>query len=434
MTDDPGLDPLLAGSGGDRPAPRRHHVDRPNGVDEPDESGGTERPERPDAEVIRRRRLTVGGAAAALLILVVVLVTRGGDDAATGPADGTIRVDAWAPYWAFDRSIPDIEQHGDLLHEVSPFVYLATGARQVGLDPAADAGLVEQFIDDARAQGIAVVPSILDAMPAGGMADVVTDPASRTAHVETIVALVEEEGFDGIDIDYEQFAFADNRETWPSTRPAFVAFIAELAEALRPGGRTVTVSIPPVYDDGTTNASGYWVYDYGALAEHVAHIRVMAYDFSGQSAGPISPLDWVQRSIDGTVQAAGSADKIVLGIPLYGNNVPVGTEGVCPPDALVGRTAVTIRSVDELIERRNATPEFNATNGEWSFLYPLEVTDGVTSCTQTRQVNYVDSDGARARIDLAIEAGLAGVSLWALGYEDDSLWEAIDPVVARPDR
>jgi spore germination protein YaaH len=435
MTDDPGLDPLLGASGADRRSPTRpaRSGARPDAdhVDDRDEVPG-----RPSADVILRRRLGVGAAAAALIVLVTILVTRGGGDgeAANGPADGTIRVDAWAPYWAFDRSIPDIEQHGDLLHEVSPFVYLATGARQVGLDPAADETLVDQFIDDARAQGIAVVPSILDAMPAGGMADVVTDPASRTAHVETIVALVEDGGFDGIDIDYEQFAFADGRDSWASTRPAFVAFIAELAAALRPDGRTVTVSIPPVYDDGMTNASGYWVYDYGGLAEHVQHIRVMAYDFSGQAAGPISPLEWVQRSIEGTVEAAGSPDKIVLGIPLYGNNVPIGTEGVCPPDALIGRTAVTIRTVDDLIARRDATPEYNATNGEWSFLYPLEVTDGVTSCIQTRQVNYVDSDGARARIDLAIDAGLGGVSLWALGYENDSLWQAIDPVVARPER
>jgi spore germination protein YaaH len=439
MTDDPGLDPLLGAPRADRRAAddsgrHRSRQDDEHDDEQDDEQDGA--PERPSADVILRRRLGVGAAAAALVILIAVLVTGGddGDEAATGPAAGTIRVDAWAPYWAFDRSIPDIEQHGDLLHEVSPFVYLATGARQVGLDPAADAALVDQFIDDARAQGIAVVPSILDAMPAGGMADVVTDPASRTAHVETIVALVEDGGFDGIDIDYEQFAFADDRDSWASTRPAFVAFIAELAAALRPDGRTVTVSIPPVYDDGMTNASGYWVYDYAGLAEHVQHIRVMAYDFSGQAAGPISPLEWVQRSIEGTVEAAGSPDKIVLGIPLYGNNVPIGTEGVCPPDALIGRTAVTIRTVDDLIARRNATPEYNATNGEWSFLYPLEVTDGATSCIQTRQVNYVDSDGARARIDLAIDAGLGGVSLWALGYENDSLWQAIDPVVARPDR
>ena len=34
--------------------------------------------------------------------------------------------------------------------------------------------------------------------------------------------------------------------------------------------------------------------------------------------------------------------------------------------------------------------------GEWFFEYDLEVTDGVTTCTQTRQVHYVDGDGVRA--------------------------------------
>ena len=45
---------------------------------------------------------------------------------------------------------------------------------------------------------------------------------------------------------------------------------------------------------------------------------------------------------------------------------------------------------------------------------------------------YVDGDGVRARMDLAREAGLGGVSLWALGFEDDAVWEQVLPTVADP--
>ena len=54
------------------------------------------------------------------------------------------------------------------------------------------------------------------------------------------------------------------------------------------------MSIPPIYDTGRTSDSGSWVYDYGAIAPVVDHIRVMAYDYSTDSPGPIAPLEWVQ--------------------------------------------------------------------------------------------------------------------------------------------
>ena len=68
-------------------------------------------------------------------------------------------------------------------------------------------------------------------------------------------------------------------------------------------------------------------------------------------------------------------------------------------------------------------------SGEWTFTYELEVTDGAATCTQTREVHYVDADGARARIDLARDAGLGGVALWALGYETDGTWVTIDDAI-----
>ena len=91
---------------------------------------------------------------------------------------------------------------------------------------------------------------------------------------------------------------------------------------LHADGRTLTVSIPPVYDAGQTDDSGYWVYDYAAITPLVDTIRVMAYDYSVPSGepGPIAPLPWVDGVIAGTSAASGDPSKLVLGIPLYGYN------------------------------------------------------------------------------------------------------------------
>ena len=347
------------------------------------------------------------------------------------PPKPDIPLDAWAPYWTLDASARTAPDRLGSMREISPFWYNATGVDRIDIDPNADAAAAEEFLRVAQRSDVAIVPSIVDALPAGGMAAILADPETRTRHVEAIVAFADEGGVDGIDLDYEQFAFADGRETWAATRPNWVAFIEELGAALRADGRTLTVSIPFVYDAERTDASGYWVYDHGAIAPHVDRIRIMAYDYSVGEPGPIAPLDFVQRAIDGTVDAVGSPDQLVLGLPAYGRNWPLGTTGTCPPGTeLDGVVSVNNRTVDELIERRDADPVFDEVTGEWSFTYDIEYGDGETQCTQRRQVNYVDADGVAVRMDLARAAQLDGVALWAFGFDDDAVWEAILPTTA----
>lgn len=379
----------------------------------------------------RRRRIL-------LIVLSVVLV--GAAAAAVFvatneeplPPKPDIALDAWVPYWALDASLSDVDQRAPSMRDVSPFWFNAVGVDQIVVDPNASADLTEQFIERARAADVDVVPSIIDALPAGEMAAILADPATRSRHIETIRQFAAVGDYDGIDIDYEQFAFADGRDTWAATRPNWVAFVEELADALHADGRTLTVSIPPVYDDGQSSESGYWVYDYGAIVEHVDRIRIMAYDFSVSEPGPIAPLDWVESTITGAIDATGSPDKLVLGLPAYGRNWPVFVAGECPATDVPGRTSVSARSVDELIGRREGQPVRVDATGEWMFEYDLEVTDGVATCVQTRQVHYVDGDGVRLRMDLAREYRLDGVSLWAFGFDDAAVWDAILPTVADP--
>ena len=93
---------------------------------------------------------------------------------------------------------------------------------------------------------------------------------------------------------------------------------------------------------------------------------------------------------------------------------------------------MTARSIDDLLVRRAAVPKRVDDTGEWTFDYELEVTGGTGSCVQIRRVHYVDGDGIRLRMDLAREYRLDGVSLWALGFEDEDVWERILPTVADP--
>ena len=388
-------------------------------------------PERTPPSTARRadrRPLVIGGlvAATAALVGVAVLAGGSGDEGPPPLPPGAVAVDAWAPYWTLDDARPTLEARLDGLREVSPFFYVATGVGTIGLDPNASADDVDAFIDAARDSDARLVPSILDRMPAGGMAAILADPATREQHVQAILEFADDLDADGIDIDYEQFAFADGSATWETTRPSWVAFITELAGALHDDGRTLTVSVPAVYDAAATGDRGYWVYDHGAIAEHVDALRIMAYDFSTSEPGPIAPIVWVQQAIDGVSLAVAEEhrSKLVLGVPAYGGNWVASTSGTCPATA-EGKTTVTARTVLDLATRRGGTPVYDPVTAEWSFSYSLEVSDATTACTQSRVVQWVDAEGIAARVELARRAGWGGVSLWALGYDDDADFTAL---------
>ena len=383
------------------------------------------RPDRP-----RRNALAV-----ITLLVIAVLVAVGaallldGDDTPAALPPGAATIDVWAPYWTLDRHLADPDATRDQLtsiRELSPFWFTATDADTIVPDPRLPDGAAAEFLELVADSPARVVPAILDTLPAGAMAAILTDPVSRSRHVTAIREFAASAGADGIDIDYEQFAFADEPTTWPSTSVAWVAFITELGTALRADGRTLSVSIPAVYDAAVTGDPGYWVYDHGGIAPHVDALRIMAYDYSTASAGPIAPVAWVTQVLDGVLGAVAPEfhDRVVLGIPAYGYNWPVAIVGVCPDDA-PGRTGITPASLDDLVERRSAEPVFDPVTVEWTLRYDLEVTDATTSCTQTRQAHWVDAEGVAERVRMARRAGVGGVALWAFGYDDPAVWSAL---------
>jgi HAD superfamily hydrolase (TIGR01509 family) len=377
-----------------------------------------------------RRPLALGAGVLVLAAAIGTAVAMG-KDSPPPPPPIDIPIDAWAPYWALPDAQSSLGTDGQLLRQVSPFWYSTHDATTITVDGNLTPDVTDQFISAARKAGAKIVPSIVDAMPAGGMAAMLADPSARATHVAAIADLASSNGFDGIDIDYEQFAFADNRATWPTTRPLWVQFISELGDRLHADGRILTVSVPYINDGGRSDQSGYWVYDYSGMEPHVDQIRIMAYDYSTGKAGPIAPLSFVQQAITAAKKAVHDDTKLVLGVALYGYNWPIATVGTCPASQ-EGKTSVSQRNVDELIAKRKATPLHDPLTGESSFTYQLEVSDGTTTCTQTREVHYVDAQGARDRIDLARRERLGAASLWALGFDSPDTWLSIQQLARVP--
>ncbi len=264
----------------------------------------------------------------------------------------------------------------------------------------ADPAYKQAVIATARQAGVPILPAISDESGRHTMAGILADPAQRAAHIATLVGLVLNNGYDGIDIDYEQFAYADGRDTWPSTVHSWTAFVQELANAMHAHGKLLAVTVPPTYDMLGGPDSGYWVYNYPVIGQVADRVRIMAYDFSVPTAGPIAPLAWVQSLTNFAVTMI-PAQKLQLGIPAYGREWSFGHAGTCGGAAL-RKHSYTPDEFNGIAAAHGVAPIWDPATGEK--IYSYTANDGV--CAVNRWVSYVDADGLAARKAIADAAGL----------------------------
>ena len=293
-------------------------------------AGTTVRPTRS-----RRGPAAVAVAVAAALVAVVLPAPA---QAATAPTPRRI-VSGWG-YFSSTTStaMTALAANADLFSDVSPFWYTAKWNGSSSYVAAASYAANKATVLPAiRATGVKVLPTVTDGMPARRMAAVMANATTRAQFVAQIVATVTANGYDGIDLDFEGFAFNDPPSTWSTTRPAWIAFVGALAASLHAKGKLLSVTVPA----GTATSSdstGYWVYAWSQIGRSVDRLRVMAYDYSPSSAGPIGPFPWVQKVVAHAVTQVPSG-KIQIGVAAYGRDWLDSTSGTCPTLAPAGATS-----------------------------------------------------------------------------------------------
>jgi hypothetical protein len=298
-----------------------------------------------------------------------------------------------------------------------------------------------------RRAGLQVIPTMTDGTAKLVLSEYLANPATRTTIVKTIVDLVMKNNFDGIDLDYEGFAFVDGNATWSKTAPRWVALIKELSVALRAKNKLLSVSTPYVYDP-KEKQKGYFVYAWADIASSIDRLRIMTYDYSVARPGPMGPLAWTEKTIKYAISVM-SPSKVYVGLPGYGRDWITSVQGKCPisaPPGLIGGAKAATFKMNYAAAKAaidGAIPTFNEQYSEATYNYTqnyngLTATGASTACTVNRTVWYQNARSYADRIALVAKYRLGGAAMWTLGMEDiaatneirtAALAIALDPVV-----
>ena len=319
----------------------------------------------------------------------------------------------------------------DLMKEVMPFWYSLKSPTVIRDDYATGnpSWPIEDTVCLMRRAGLQVIPTMTDGTDKLVLSGYLANAATRTTLVKTITDLVMKNGFDGIDLDYEGFAFVDGNDTWSKTAPRWAAFIKELSTALHANKKLLSVSTPYLYDP-KEKQKGYFVYAWADIASSIDRLRIMTYDYSVAKPGPMGPLAWTEKTIVYALSVM-SASKIYVGLPGYGRDWITSVNGKCPtsaPPGLIGGAKASTFKMNYAAAKAaidGAVATFDEKNSEATYNYiqsynGVSTTGAATACTVNRTVWYQNARSYADRMALVAKYRLGGAAIWTLGMEENA--------------
>ena len=350
----------------------------------------------------------------------------------------------WLPYYSMKTYLPAVLSNADLIKEIMPFWYTlkydGKTKKAVIADvykPANPSVPITEPLTALRNAGMTIIPTISDGTDKLVLANLLAKPVSRKQVVDAIVATVASQNYDGIDLDFEGFAFIDPNTTWKTTAPNWVLFVKELSAALHAQNKILSITTPYLFNPAEAQ-KGYFVYAWAQIAPFIDRLRIMTYDYSTSRPGPIGPIAWTEKTVKYAVSIM-PASKVYLGLPGYGKDWVTKVEGVCPsnlakiitPSAKAG--TFLMRDAASIAATYGAVPTYNETFAEVTFSYKREYTGTTssglsTTCTASRTAWHQNAQSFSVRAQLVAKYQLGGAAQWVIGQEEPLAMVAIRDV------
>lgn len=314
----------------------------------------------------------------------------------------------WHPYWSNGL---EVNYQWDLLSDLCYFSYEVdpnTG------NPISTHGFsTANVIDEALSHNVNVS---LCVTLFGSHATFFNNIAAQQNLINNLISLCQSRGATGINIDFEGMP--------SSQKNNFTSFIGSLSTQFK---STIV--------DGKISIALYavdWgdVFDIPALVSSVDYFCIMGYDYywSGSTqAGPTDPLYrfensnyTLSRSVTNYLDKGVPKSKLVLGLPYYGKFWPV-SNFTLPASTSGSGGSIFYSDVKDNINGNFIPANRNEYNPSHSVYY--NYTDGSTKY----QCFITEGKGMKKRLQFIRKRGIAGMGIWALGYDDGypEFWNAI---------
>lgn len=363
------------------------------------------------------------------------------------------KVAVWVPWFQWEKGVESTENQLDEIDTVHLFIYEIADNGDIAARIDTESRDFRNFVRKLERKNIEIIPTIAW-FDGEAIHETLSDKKARRALVRDIAEFVDDNSFDGVDIDFEGKKAA--------TIDYFSTFLKELEDEL---GRddlicTIEARTPAdsLYRDVPEDIR--YANDYEKINRYCDRVQIMAYDQQradlklndkrrGVPYAPVADVDWVKKVIDLALEDI-DKDKIMLGVPTYGRawdvtvapewyrdykrvatlNQPRILELSEKYESPIGRSAggepiISYFPEDSIYKILNALPvPENTPEGFEAAAKALFFATRTGMEVPVRFVTWSDADAIEDKLDLIEKYDLRGVSVFKVdGEEDPDIWD-----------
>lgn len=333
-----------------------------------------------------------------------------------------------AGYWFRASEFPVSEISSDLFtHLFCAFAVVDTQTNQLTINPQ-DQPSFSTFTQTVQQKN----PSVKTLLSIGGgggeavangIASMASQPSSRKAFIDSSIKLARDNGFHGLDLDWE---YPKSDSEMVNLGTLLDEWRAAVQGESSSTGREALLLTAAVYFSSVYESANYQV---ASLAKNLDFVNVMAYDFkgpswSGSETGAPAALNEPSSRFSGSAGievwtgAGMPAQKLVFGMPFYGyawNLVDPATNGIGAPATGVATGdgidkdsgAITYNQIKAFIQRTGATKMYDA-NRVTNYCY-----------SGSTWIGYDDVESIDGKVSFAKGKGLLGYFFWSVSGDDN---------------
>jgi Glycosyl hydrolases family 18 len=271
--------------------------------------------------------------------------------AASSAYANNYRISVWMRYyWDNQNSVANFNNAnaGQFVDEVNPFWYYFTAVSGPN-GPVVNLKDIHQEPRDRPTLGnAALVPIVRNHdqspdpyTPQQYMSFIFRSEADMNDHADKIAAMVNNNNYAGVDIDYEEMLRGLPADQVPAYRDNFTSLIRRIKKRLP--NKIVSVCVYRRRSlDGTLDSSQAKIYDYRGLTENGAadYLKIMMYnDIGGKQSLVHEP--YMDQALAFAMTQVADHKKIIVGLPWYCYNFTAGDEqsSIANPGGTLGRNA-----------------------------------------------------------------------------------------------
>ncbi len=284
------------------------------------------------------------------------------------------------------------------------------------------------LVSAAHSHGDRVVLTVKPASSAA-LSSIISSPSASQAAITNTIALVQQRGLDGVNVDFE--GSTDGTNLTPQQQ--FTAFVTAMSQQVHQAVQGSEVSV------ATYSGSASWDQGFmniGQLGKVVDALFVMAYDMAFSNtpgaASANAPLNGWTYNDTLTVQqytAKAPASKVILGAGYYGykwctqntnpNSSFLSNGNGCPAQGVDTYASMFDDFTCSCTQNVQFHWDGTAASPWASWWSP--------SYNANRELYYEDTSSIGAKWDLVNSWGIRGAGIWALGYDagHTELWNVI---------